>query len=351
MYASVTDDTSDEIYLVASLSSNQKFDVIKQFCTIDSAFPIFTVDLENNKLYENVRGQAAIIIYNGYYRQLAEGFKQEITLPTHCLVYYDWVENKFEVISDFNFNDLNKGIPILVRFYRNIYCRVDYETPINNNSYKNYICYGDSLTWYNGHNFTWGEHEGETCVGFETYINNELNARNVKNCGANGYSTPQYCSFLVNDSSADLPNQDVLLMMGGNNDDRLNVDVGTIQPVGGTFDTNTVCGALQTAIEYAVSKNPELKIVLMTEPMGWTYRNGTLTRVSELIPQAYRDVAKHYGIPLIDLWKESGINELNRNVYYADPADTTNQNYMYHPNNVGWVRISKIIVKRLKERI
>ena len=130
--------------------------------------------------------------------------------------------------------------------------------------------------------------------------------------------------------------------MGGDNDDRLDVAIGSLQPVGGTFDTTTIYGALQSAIEYALTENPALRIVLMTEPMGFTYQNNALDRVSDLIPNAYRRVAELYGLPLIDLWAKSGINELTRAEYYLDPS-TGNTDYMYHPNNKGWNLLSKII--------
>ena len=135
--------------------------------------------------------------------------------------------------------------------------------------------------------------------------------------------------------------------MGGDNDDRLSVALGTLQPVGGTFDTTTVYGALQDAIESLLASKPTTRIVMMTQPMGWTYTDGAMKRVSELIPNAYRRVAEQYGLPLIDLWNESGINELTRNTYYADPTPETNHSYMYHPNNDGWERLSKIICREI----
>lgn len=191
-----------------------------------------------------------------------------------------------------------------------------------------------------------GEHKGETCVGFETYIRNDLHARAVANRGESGKTTPQICAKIA--VATDLTNYDVMTIMGGDNDDRLGVSVGTIQPVGGTFDTSTVCGALQNAIEYALAQNSTLRIILMTEPIGWTYQNGKMDRVSDLIPNAYRNVAKQYSLPLIDLWNESGVNELTRETFYADPAPEDNQLYMYHPNNKGWIKCSKIIVKKIK---
>ena len=349
LYASADRVLDGDIYTIAILSSLKEFEPHKQYCTIDSAFPIFKVDFVSNLLVIEVKERPAYLIYNGVYHSIPSGYSQSVQLPNHCVVGYNPIDKVFVVVWEFNNYLLSSCIPVMSRYYTQITCRVPYETIIFDGSYKRFVCYGDSLTWYDGNAFTWGEHEGETCVGFESYIRSELQARAVANRGESGKTTPQICSKIL--TATDLSNYDVLTIMGGDNDDRLDVSIGTIQPVGGTFDTTTVCGALQSAIEYAISQNPNLRIILMTEPIGWTYQNGTMDRVSELVPNAYRNVAKQYGLPVIDLWNESGINELTRETFYADPAPSDNQLYMYHPNNDGWVRCSKIIVKHLKAYI
>lgn len=206
------------------------------------------------------------------------------------------------------------------------------------------VTYGDSLTWYDTHKFTWGDEQDTSCIGFQSHLRTKLGMSTV-NRGVSGQTTPQICARILN--ASDLSSFDYMTIMGGDNDDRLDVSVGTVQPIGETFDTSTVCGALQSAIEYALGVNPELRIILMTEPMGWTYRSDRLVRVSELIPNAYINVAKLYGLPLINLWSNSGINELTRSTYYLDPS-IDNVNYMYHPNNAGWERLSRIICQGFK---
>lgn len=349
MYASDNFEQSKDVYLIGILA-NTKFEGLKQFAAIDSAFPIFTLDLINNKLYVDVQAQQAFVIYNGNYYGLPVGTHQELDLPIHGFVLFNYVTKQFEVASQYTYYSLNKGIPVLIRYYRNVYSLADYEVSYKGTAFKDMISYGDSLTWYNGHEFTWGPHEGEVCIGFETYALNYLNLRSATNRGASGETTPQICSRIRN--ATDYAEFDILTIMGGDNDDRLQVNVGTLQPVGGTFDTSTVYGALQSAIEHVYNNvSKTIRIILVTEPMGWTYRNGTMKRVSELYPNAYRNVAKQYGLPLIDLWNESGINELNRTTYYADPAPEDNNLYMYHPNNEGWKRLSQLICDGIKKYI
>lgn len=207
---------------------------------------------------------------------------------------------------------------------------------------KKVVTYGDSLTYYDEHNFANGALQGAYCYGYQFYLRKI--GMLTTNRGASGETTVNYCSRIK--QASDLSSYDYLIMMGGDNDDRLSATIGTIQPVGSTFDATTVIGALQSAIEYALTANPKLRIIVMTPPIGWTYQDGAFDRVSVLIPQAYENVAKQYGLPLIDLYNESGINELTRATYYLDPT-TNNTDYMYHPNNEGWKRISRIIIGKL----
>lgn len=209
------------------------------------------------------------------------------------------------------------------------------------------VCYGDSLTWYDGKQFTYGPWEGQVCVGFEHYMNDWLNI-NTTNRGESGYTTPTICSVIK--QANDLSQFDLITIMGGDNDDRLNVTIGTLLPVGSSFTTNTVYGALQSAIEYILTQNPDIQIVLMSEPKSWTYRNNTLEEVNDEIANAYKRVAELYSIGYVDLWNKGNLNTYTRNEYYADPPSNVNTTYMYHPNNKGWAMLSRIICNEIDKR-
>lgn len=348
LFASNTWDMSEDVYFVTLLSAAdtdyRRIDVLKYCFMIDSAYPIFKVDLLNNKLYVNVKDTPAYLINNGNFYTIPV-MQQELTLYPHGFVYYDFINSQF--VASNSFADLNRGYPVMARYYTGVYARADIEYVTDGYSYEQYVCYGDSLTWYDGNAFTWGPHQGETCVGFESYIKTYLQAKTVANRGVSGQTTPQICARI--ETATDLANFDYLMIMGGDNDGRLGVELGTLLPPGSTFDTSTTIGALQSAIEYALTQNTNLRIILMTEPIGWTYTEGEFRRVTSLIPDSYRRVAELYALPIIDLWNESGINELTRTTYYADPAPAANQLYMYHPNNDGWLRLSRIIINRIKE--
>lgn len=207
-------------------------------------------------------------------------------------------------------------------------------------------CFGDSLTWYDGNDYTSGVYEGYPCVGYESYLRDYL-GMTVNNNGISGATTPQICAAIKNKSTTALNAASHILIMGGDNDDRLSINVGTLLPVGSAFDKTTVIGALQDMVEWLITNAPQTRIVLMTEPMGWTYRDNAMERVDDVYPEAYRKVAAQYGLPLIDNWYNSGINEYNRSTYINDRY-AGNTAYMYHPNNAGWRRIGSYIVKCLK---
>ncbi len=304
-------------------------------------------------VYDAINNSVVVSRNNGYIYSNGTYYSTSglpVTLQSntpHFLIYYKISDDSFNITS--SYNSITNDCVVLMeadRGYYNSICPVK----IINGQYaladKKLYTFGDSLTWYNLQNFTWGEHEGEQCIGFQTFLTRYVRMDLKENYGSSGATTPKICEILKNHIS-NISDDSVVTIMGGDNDDRLGVSLGTLQPVGGTFDTNTIYGSLQDAIETLLTSKPTVRIVMMTEPMGWTYTNGTMKRVSELIPEAYRRVAHQYGLPLIDLWNDSGINELTRNTYYADPTPATNQLYMYHPNNDGWERLSRIICREI----
>lgn len=274
-------------------------------------------------------------------------FKRTISNVSSGLFYFDLSTNDFAYQSGFAISDGMTSKVVIAEFYNGIMYPPDAMRTIDNaekHNGKHVECYGDSLTWYDGQNATWGPYAGEPVIGYESYLRAYCHAA-VYNHGTSGQTMPEICNRMVNDSGS--RNCDILLLMGGDNDDRRGVSVGTLLPHGSEFDTTTTIGAMQYAIETVLNDNPKVVIAIMTEPMGWKWDSslGRLARVDEEYPNAIRRVAEHYGLPLLDLWKVSGVNEMTRNQMYLDPPDTENQVYMYHPSNYGWRVISERIVK------
>lgn len=343
-FASNNSEISKDVFFVAFLKFHA-FDASIMFSCLTCAYPAFSFDLIANKLYIDFKWYG-YIFYNGQTYEIPRYYTQELNIGEFSMIAYDVDTGAFVSLQ---FSDVQYGkgkyIPICVRNYNEMIGNCCYELKPYKKSYETCLCYGDSLTWYDGHEFTWGEHQGETCVGYESYLRQYLRLA-VTNVGVSGQTTPEICARLATDTAPSTAKY--IIIMGGDNDDRLQITAGTVLPPGSTFDTTTVAGALQSAIETVLTNNPTCRIILMTEPMGWTYRNGAMERVDDVYPQTYRNVAAQYGLPLIDLWNMSGINELNRSTFMIDPI-SGNTNYIYHPYNNAWERIGKLIVEELKK--
>ena len=320
--------------------------------TIQSKYPLITYDsiaktLEIRNVVDNNYFPVYISYRNGY-TTISNGstqIDQSFSNVNSGTLYYDVLNKEFVFTSSYTASDTVNYV-LVAEFRDGVITKSNAAIRTVANEYKHgkkrLVCYGDSLTWYDGKQATWGAEQGTTIIGFESYLRAYLNM-SVQNLGNSGETLPQICARMASDAAA--RNCDMLMLMGGDNDDRHGVSVGTLLPSGSAFDTTTTIGSMQNAIEAVLSDNPNVVILLATEPMGWCWNGSVLQRVDEDYPNAIRRVAEYYGLPLLDLWNISGVNELTRNTMYLDPPDTTNQQYMYHPSNYGWSVISPRIIQ------
>jgi len=195
--------------------------------------------------------------------------------------------------------------------------------------------YGDSITWYDGHEY--GEHHseaGETAVGYQKYLK-EL-GMTIVNKGESGARMTGILSTIKADT---VSGYDAVTITCGANDFRYpNVEaLGQIASIGGTFDETTMYGALQSAIEWLIGQKPSLKIILITPIKGWN--NGTV--MSEDYPNVFRTVGKLYSLPVCDWYDASGINELNKTTFIGD--DEEELHYQLHPTNAGFKMMGEML--------
>ena len=317
---------------------------------IGNGMPIFKFDLIAKLLHVNTTNTVYVWYKNNYSTATSETYDLDIT-GTNVCIYFNVTTKRFVATDSFTSYRNDYGVIPVAYIHNNmIQSLVPYDLDTVSQYFygKRMITYGDSLTWYDGQTFNTGAEQGNTCYGYQSYLRSYYGAT-ILNLGQSGYTTPQIYGTITA-TTADLSIIDYIIFMPSIfNDDRIGVQPGTVQPIGGTFDTNTTAGAMQASIEYLLTANPALRIVIMVEPMGWTYRNGAPHLCNALLPVTIRQVAELYGLPIVDLWNESGINELTRNTFYNDPPfEDGNDWYMYHPNNYGWKRLSKIICQKLK---
>lgn len=204
---------------------------------------------------------------------------------------------------------------------------------------KTITAFGDSITWYDGQTFFSSHIEyGQTVKGYLSYVRERLGTT-VVNQGVSGNTLPMINNRIKQHNFAGV---DAVTINGGINDFSVGTAVGTIQPIGSIFDNTTSIGAIQESIEYILGVNPEIKIYLLTPIKGWHNEKGAMP---DTLPNLIKEIGDLYSIGVCDLYSESGINELTKNVYLGDGAPT---GYKVHPTNKGFERMGDIIVSFLE---
>lgn len=139
----------------------------------------------------------------------------------------------------------------------------------------------------------------------------------------NGYTN--YTGAMTRLKAVDWLNTSVVTLFWGTNDYRHSVPLGTINDV--FEDGRTFYGALNFTIQTLIGAYPHLRIMLMT-PL-WRWSSGGTGADSDVNPNAsgiylyqYADAIKavgnKYKLPVLDLYRESGINLLNKDYMLSD---------------------------------
>ena len=206
-------------------------------------------------------------------------------------------------------------------------------------------CFGDSTTWGangmpdgGGNAIAWPAKLG-TILGAETRNYGKKGSRIAVTSGRND-SFIERMPMVKGDA-------DIVLVMGGVNDFHHDVPLGDEN---GT-DVHTFYGAINTMAVHLIELAPTKRIVFMT-PMknkymkeGKSYpdsftKNGQ-GKEQEDYAEAVMEVAHHYGIPVIDLFNESGISPFipsQQKLYMPDGL---------HYSEAGYERLAHTIAGKL----
>jgi hypothetical protein len=109
------------------------------------------------------------------------------------------------------------------------------------------------------------------------------------------------------------------------------ITIGEIASIGSAFDTSTVYGAWQSAIEYILTNYPSVLIYMDIPAMAWIHQADDIFPYD--IAKIKGEIANLYNIPCLDLYKTGGINVINRDYWYCD--DVTSTNWRLHFNDLG----------------
>ncbi|MGF7400548.1 SGNH/GDSL hydrolase family protein [Thermoanaerobacterium thermosaccharolyticum] len=209
-------------------------------------------------------------------------------------------------------------------------------------------CLGDSTTW--GDN---GIGTGGNEISWTTQIQNFLKFKAIRNYGVNGsriaITSDRNDSFV--ERYKDMEDADVITVLGGVNDFHHDVLLGNPS----SFDPHYFYGALNTLILGLLEKYPDKKIIFMTPmknkfvhptkdyPDSFSCNKLNLKQVDYV--NAIKERCDYYSVPVLDLYKESGISpysEYQAKLYMPDKL---------HYNKEGYCRLAKKIAEYLSKLI
>jgi lysophospholipase L1-like esterase len=214
---------------------------------------------------------------------------------------------------------------------------------------KTYAMLGDSITWQDGNaynNASYSANTGQIAKGYGTLLKTKTGLGTLINYGISGASMARSSSYPTNGSisvdgqTRNFAAVDLVTIAAGTNDFKLNVALGTQGVIGDTtFDDTTFYGSYRKLIEYMLTQKPNLKIVLFTplQRNNSSYDVNTVNSAGAKLNDyrnAIINIGAMYGIPVLDLYGQSGITKLTFSTYLMDGL---------HPQDTGYARMSELI--------
>jgi lysophospholipase L1-like esterase len=129
-------------------------------------------------------------------------------------------------------------------------------------------------------------------------------------------------------TQADFANLDAVTLALGANDLMQGIPLGNLSdPAANT--TGNYTASMKYAIETAQGWNKKMRIFLATMLPRNDWRTGSFGTAFAAFNQRVRDVAAIYSLPVIDLERKSGINDINMSVTLGDGLHPNSDGYTY----------------------
>lgn len=137
------------------------------------------------------------------------------------------------------------------------------------------------------------------------------------------------------------PDADLIVVFGGTNDfGHGDAPFGEI----GSKDQSTFCGALYTLFENLLIKYPYAKILVLTPLHRLDETNEKGLSLKDYVV-AIRQTAEYFSFPVLDLYKNAGMNPCVANVQKTLMPDGL------HPNEIGHRRLFELIDAYIKNML
>lgn len=193
---------------------------------------------------------------------------------------------------------------------------------------KRLTAFGTSIT-YLCQNYNGGYLERlKNILGLTRVTNNGVSGAPMVNNTENGNGINYY---IKNTPIYD----DIVIIECCTNDFKLDVPLGTVT----TINTDTFAGSLKDALNHLITTYPNIPIVIVCDPQrnndsyDINYINKAGKKLIDYINMAIL-IGNTYGIPVCDLYRNSGINMQNLNTFTVDGL---------HPNENGYKVIGDCI--------
>ena len=175
-----------------------------------------------------------------------------------------------------------------------------------------------------------------------SYENKGVSGVPMANGSANGSGT-----VYTIDRYTEFSDKDLVIIAAGTNDFKLNVPLGDKGESGDiSFDDTTFYGAYRKSIEKILSVNPTIRIVLFTplqrdnSDYDVNTTNGSGHKLIDYV-NAIIEIGEMYGVPIVDLYRNSGITKLNLSQFTTDGLHLSQSGYDRSSNYAAGI-ISKI---------
>ena len=264
-------------------------------CNIICENTIFSInDIINIDISKWGANGTGVIYFDGTTINIATLFPNTLN-PNYVIAYVYKDENNFYLISSNDKAFIVKGIE-------------------SDNTIIKIGELGDSLT-YNANS---GREEIRKIINCEIDTNAIIGSCVAQNDGTEAAFVDRYLNTPTD--------CDVIIIEGTTNDCGSYLPIGEIKT--SNFDKSTVIGAYQTIIEGYLNRNPNVRLMLVTPTPFWRYGDGR-PFASEHINyiNAIKNIAEYYKLPCLDLYNNSGLNELTKEsltldlIHYKDIFD------------------------------